>query len=1639
MEGNMKKVIWLLVFVSLILIAPKVAARADDTPGSFSITSPDDGDEIDGNFTVRWSSASRASYYTISIKNLDTGSYYTELEKVTGTTYSVKYSKLQPGATYRIGLVAYGQYGTKKNGGTVEFEVVGQRPDDFNISTPDDGSQYKSGKDVSISWTSAGNAEYYTVAVRDLTTDRLVVNNETVNGRSYTLRSSKLSVGHEYRVAVTAYNDYGKRSGGEAVFSVVGEQPGSFSISSPKSGSQYASGKDVSISWTSASNANNYVVAVRDLTTNSLIVDSETVNGRSYTLRSSKLSKGHEYRVSVIAVNNQGKRSGGEVLFTVAGGEQPGEFYITSPQNGSQYQSGNNISISWTASNNADYYVVAVRDLTTDSLVVNNEKVSGRSYTLRSSKLSKGHEYRIAVMSYNDQGKRSGGEVLVGVAGEERPGEFNITSPQNGSRYQADNNISISWTASNNADYYVVAVRDLTTDSLVVNNEKVSGRNYTLRSSKLSKGHEYRIAVMSYNDQGKRSGGEALVSVAGGNQPGEFLLTAPMSGNLFEKGANVLVSWTSASNADYYEVTVRDLTTNHFVVDGKQVFRDNYLYLSTEQFTASHDYLVSVTAYNDYDSRLGGEAVFSLNGERPEEFYLATFANNRFKNGEDVELSWTIAKNANYYVVAVRDLTENRLIVQDEYVYWENTYTISSNILTKGHEYCAAVSAFNEYGKRSGGETIFSVESAERPEEFYIIAPEKGSQYKASNDITINWTNSSFSDYYLVAVRDLTTGKRIVNDEKVLTNSYVLHSNKLTKGHEYTIAVSSVNDYGNRSGGESKIHVLSEERPEEFYITTPSQGDKYTIGESIKLSWTEAVEAKYYKVFVRDLTTNELVVSGTKVTESRTFVLENTQLVAGHSYRMAVNAYNDYGDRSGGKVELSVMEMNEKPGQFKISSPINSETLSCYDDIKLEWTKSAGAEYYLVYVRDVSTNKLIKSKEKVVDKTSFTLKSSELIPGHSYKFAVHAYNTNGKKACGEIKVSLSSGNAYGARELLFKDVKYGSDRYEILLDLEEKGIITGNENIEFKPNEFASTRDFLVWLYAAVGEKVSEEEAIDLATKQGLMSKVEDRQKMKRLDAAIILYHFLAEYGVKVSTRYVKTPEDIAGLDVTSRYAVEEVLKNKLMTNYYEELSRFAPENLIDRLEAVQIVGKFDVLHSEACASGTQVENKIVQKALQEARDKSFDQINTYYESFFYHENAESNFLVEGLDIILNYWEYLSGQRAHKNIIKAALVEQYCFTEEEMNQEITKFLNTSVETAKGANTMYEGAMVVTAMFKLSMDERTANEVVSKVNLYLKTHLIHRDGNVILLNKGDELLDILGPILEDEKKDIFMKSNGPYCLSENLTYIVDEIRQGRITTGKQLRTARTVNLDGLSKRFLGMEGVFYGLEIGVELANYCNVIEKYARVTDEQIEKLQKVRDIVANPTWTAASGDMEVVEAIDEIIADLKNAPFAALKECGPDLLKTGVGASVYLFAPKLAEKVSKKYGIWLFALLETGADVANAITGYGYNTEGNIRLQRIFWLNENAIEDVSASYVHFVDHPSIESLEDFCLRLEYFAKLSEQCCVYSIDEMTSRAFIVYNDRSYYENHAAVIRTREIISMFQDYASSYYSLIQECE
>ena len=635
-----------------------------------------------------------------------------------------------------------------------------------------------------MSWNASSGANNYGVYIYDVTTSTLVYNNDYVgNVTSLALPSGYLTAGHNYRWNMRASSSAG--FSGYSSLLYFQEQtavtvPNAPTLNSP--GSSTSPGTTIStltptMSWNASSGANNYGVYITDVTTSTLVYNNDYVgNVTSLVLPSGYLTAGHSYRWNMRASNSAGFSGYSSLLYFQ---EQsvvtvPNAPTLISP--GSSTSPGTTIStltptMSWNASSGANNYGVYVEDVTTSTLVYNNDYVGNvTSLTLPSGTLTAGHSYQWNMRASNSAGFSGYSSLLYFQEQGAVPNAPTLISP--GSSSSPGTTIStltptMSWNASSGANNYGVYVEDVTTSTLVYNNDYVGNvTSLTLSSGTLTAGHSYQWNMRASNSTGF-SGYSSLLYF----QTTASLLSPPTQispGSSTSPGPSLSTltptfSWNAVSGATGYGLYIRDMTAS-----GTPLVYPNASGTTTTPLTGTslvlpsgflvngHTYVWNMTTFN-----ASGEG----NASGANALYFQTAASllsppTQISPGSSTSpgpslstltptFSWNAVSGATGYGLYIRDKTASGTPLVYPNASGTTTTPLTgtslvlpSGFLVNGHTYVWNMTTFNASGEgnASGANALYFQESSSSGPSLTVTSPNGGQNWTAGTAQTISWT-----------------------------------------------------------------------------------------------------------------------------------------------------------------------------------------------------------------------------------------------------------------------------------------------------------------------------------------------------------------------------------------------------------------------------------------------------------------------------------------------------------------------------------------------------------------------------------------------------------------------------------------------------------------------------------------------------------------------------------------------------------------------------------------------------------------------------------------------------------------------------------------------------------------------------------
>ncbi|WP_428741326.1 BspA family leucine-rich repeat surface protein [Tenacibaculum sp.] len=487
-----------------------VSTAPSTVPNCTNLTLPLAGDtEISVSTDLEWNVISNADGYRLTVGTTSGGvDILNNIDVGTSTTYDLPVD-LPEDTDIFVTITPYNDEGEAISCGEESFkaEFIPVPPTCTSLVNPINGSTNVP-LNTDISWNAIAEATGYLVSVGITQGGIEVVNSIDVgNSTSYSF-SQNLQENRKHYVRIIPYNNVGDAIGCvEESFTTGGTivtAPNCTTITVPTNGATDVS-VSTGISWDAVADADGYYLSIGTTSGGTDIVNNEVVTNTSYTPLNA-LPETTTIYVSVTPYNSAGNATGcSEISFTTETlPTAPNCTTITVPTIGATNVSVST-GISWNAVTDADGYYLSIGTTSGGTDIVNNEVVTGTSYT-SSSALPETTTIYVSVTPYNSVGSASGCSKISFIT-ETLPTAPNcttITVPTNGAT-NVSVNTGISWNAVTDADGYYLSIGTTSGGTDIVNNEVVAGTSYTLANT-LPETTTIYVSVTPYNSVGSASG-----------------------------------------------------------------------------------------------------------------------------------------------------------------------------------------------------------------------------------------------------------------------------------------------------------------------------------------------------------------------------------------------------------------------------------------------------------------------------------------------------------------------------------------------------------------------------------------------------------------------------------------------------------------------------------------------------------------------------------------------------------------------------------------------------------------------------------------------------------------------------------------------------------------------------------------------------------------------------------------------------------------------------------------------------------------------------------------------------------------------------------------------------------------------------
>jgi len=677
---------------------------------------------------------------------------------------------------------------------------------------------------------------------------------------------------------------------------------------------------DVKLTWSAVFGATGY--KVYEITEGQLIARG-TPTATSFTINN--LPEGqYSYVVSTLSPSGESGPSA-PITVTIAYPD------MTAPALSYTVKNGNDIVLSWTASQYAQSY--NLYQIQPDGQTTLVKTQTALTYTLANAPAG---DYKYAVAASN---------AVFGESPLSAPAEFSLIFPimaaPGGATFTVSNvtDVTLKWNAvsyATNYNVYQIVDGQKTLKSTVTG----TSVSYTGQPA-----GEYVYEVYSNSDRFGESPEGSRVTVT----VGSVTMAAPR--NLTQKiqnGNDVVLTWSSVTYASGYKI--------YQVIDGQKELKSTVTG-TTVTYTnqPAGDYTYAVHSYSDRfgESPDGSEVTFTID---PTVMAAPPSFAYKLQNSNDIVLSWGAVANANRY--KVYQVIDGQKVLKSTVTGTTVTYTNQP-----AGDYSYVVHSYSDrFGESpAGSELTFTIEAT-------VMAAPPNFAYKLQNvnDVVLTWGTVANANSYKVY--------QVVDGQKVLkstvTGTTVTYT-KLPAG-DYIYEVHSFSDRFGESPAGSELTFTIEST---VMAAPPSFAYKLQNINDVVLTWGTVANANSYKVY--QISNGQKVLKGTVTGTTTTFA---NQPAGDYVYKV-----HSYSDRFGESPEGSEVSFTIEP--TIMAAPDNLQVqLANGNDIVLSWNAAANATSYKVYLI-ANGQKVLKS---TVTGTTVTYSNQ---PQGNYTYVVHSVST----------------------------------------------------------------------------------------------------------------------------------------------------------------------------------------------------------------------------------------------------------------------------------------------------------------------------------------------------------------------------------------------------------------------------------------------------------------------------------------------------------------------------------------------------------------------------------------------------------------------------------------------------------------------
>ncbi len=904
-----------------------------------------------------WNKQNSAHFYNIQLSSFEDFSVLIVDENCTDTVYSVD-DPLSTATTYYWRVRGENDYGTGEWGAYHSFTTTSE-PGQPQLLSPDDADFVTSVTPL-LQWDDVDGAETYTVKIAEDDSFTAVLETETTNQSSYTVKSA-LENSSTYYWRVQAHNSVGD-SEYSSIWSfstpVLPSPPDLLSPINAATGVM----RPVEFRWDEASDAETYTL---QYSTSDDFAMAETVTDIANTdtsLASFEYSTDYYWRVRGENANGSGSWSSPQSFTTQIA--PPPISVLLSPENGAKdilFPT----TLIWEDLQTAEGYTVELStSFDFSKLVLEEDVQSGNSLII--SELEPNTSYYWRVRGYNAGGPANKWALRVfTTAGY--PDAPELTSPAD-QETAASLRPELQWEELQTAASYKIEISTEEDFSNTIVSENVPVANFSLNDYEgdISNSTTYYWRVSAVNNVGESDFSEIRSFIT--PAPPEAPLLVSPTDNSTDISAKASLKWNKVGES-YYQIEIRtqDRTIETTVHDTMLSYNFDY---------NSSVYWKVRTVNQNGTSAWSEEWEFTTEGAPPASPRITFPENEEEGLPVNLTLQWEATEEATgYHVQVCGNNSYTTIVVEDSTAATE--YSISALDTSKTYfwrvrAYHTSAGPWSESDFRTAGLPVAPI----------LISPANEAPVENLNP-TLKWASLIGATSYTVEIATDTLFKQTLSSKSVEATSWT--TNDLLSNTTYFWRVSASNSIGDGQFSRFRSFTTPSTLGKPV-LAAPENGS--TVPITIELEWEAVAEATSYCLKIASDNTMTTYIVDECGLASTSYSL--SELDYGTSYYWQVKAANTT-DSSDWTVARSFTTIPAPPAAPILSVPQDEAEVPSLTP-SVSWDVVPSALSYTVEVCTSETfSENVISREVSVNEIAL----AELVNGRTYYWRVFAENNTG--------------------------------------------------------------------------------------------------------------------------------------------------------------------------------------------------------------------------------------------------------------------------------------------------------------------------------------------------------------------------------------------------------------------------------------------------------------------------------------------------------------------------------------------------------------------------------------------------------------------------------------------------------------------